>query len=909
MLRVVEVRDSDALAAQCRSSLRVDRRAATDLALETLHWVAKGNYTTTAGKEVPLARRVDRAIEGTIGVPPTTPVAIPQRLDQAATDVEIANETSLSAARRLIDEGHDPLILNMANGVTPGGSLLFGGRGQEEYLCRSSALWSTIRDNPMYAAHAEQGNLECSDWAILSPDVPIIRDDDGLPLGSPWLASFITCAAPYTHRVGRGRSREIMASRVERLLTIAASHGYKSLILGAWGCGAFGNEPTVVANAFLAALTGPLSDCFQRITFAIPDWSEDRRNLEPFINVFQAVGRSRPSTEHATAWHHTVASDGTAKVLATHPKQLNEEITLVAEAVRPTGIRLHHGINRLGESVDVLLLQPPQMTPTQQERLIYRTQVLQHLKTNHVLQIKSSSLPSVSGGLCSASDFIAWESVPKFTLQDTHNIGGLSHVEMLALAAGTARGLAVLAACAAPIGAISPLAVALTTRGPVIADYGDVVRKIEIHEPTRDDVYAWGVLMQWTLNELTSATRFPDPLGRLVDRALDSGRERRPTAEQIVRRLTRDQPLSDYIRPKWERIAGVARSLHEAENVALMGIAGRRVIGRPHDSPPVGRHAAKLPPTVLRRDEGLGISRIMAADDERTALFVPDSSEDPPYTQEITRIGSDAHGQSGGLTLGKTRKNELVTVWEIPNMGSSTEDQELLRTRIEDLKKVSSPYLARVHNYSLVRGRGYVAWQYVPGPTLASAPSRLSPLDDDETLALAAALAQALSAITSKGFQHGAVNPTNVVLSEPGPVLIAQGWNQPDDVPTVKHQPGVTRSWTWTAPELRHRNGNPTPRSDIWSWGQCLFWSLLNLAPDSEFSLPLRDLVLMALSDDPSDRPRAVDIVMTLTGGRPVDEFVTVRWERISGYARGVRDTDETLALFPPGALPGRRAR
>jgi len=285
MLRWGGLDDSTAHGHRWQSLLDIDRRSAAVLGLEAVAWSEAGAYPH--GDElVAMSVEVDAAVEQVISIPPEA--GLPAHIGPATpeTAVEVANQTSFSAARRLMAEGFDPLILNMANGVSPGGGFLAGSRAQEEYLCRSSSLWSTIKDNPMYATHHAQGNYESSDWMILSPAVPVFRDDSGETLEAPWVASFITAAAPVAHRVGVDRSAELMERRIHRLLSVAASYGYDSLVLGAWGCGAFRNDPHRVAEFFREALLGDFDGCFREIVFAITDWSEDRDFLTPFVKAF-----------------------------------------------------------------------------------------------------------------------------------------------------------------------------------------------------------------------------------------------------------------------------------------------------------------------------------------------------------------------------------------------------------------------------------------------------------------------------------------------------------------------------------------------------------------------------------------------------------------------------------------------
>jgi uncharacterized protein (TIGR02452 family) len=72
-----------------------------------------------------------------------------------------------------------------------------------------------------------------------------------------------------------------MEYRIGRVLDIAASEGYRSLVLGAWGCGAFGNDPGRTAQQFHDALTARAA-YFDNVAFAISDWSPERRFVGPF---------------------------------------------------------------------------------------------------------------------------------------------------------------------------------------------------------------------------------------------------------------------------------------------------------------------------------------------------------------------------------------------------------------------------------------------------------------------------------------------------------------------------------------------------------------------------------------------------------------------------------------------------
>ena len=185
-----------------------------------------------------------------------------------------------------VESGSRPLALNFANGIQPGGGFLSGARAQEEGLCRSSALYQTLVGDPMYAAHRKRQRADSTNWAIYSPDVPVFRGDDGVMVEHPWLLSFITCAAPYAPAIGQPESGDLLQRRIHRVLTIARAFGHSVLVLGAWGCGAFGNNPHRTAIDFRDALENDFRGAFTDIVFAITDWSPERRFLGPFRRAF-----------------------------------------------------------------------------------------------------------------------------------------------------------------------------------------------------------------------------------------------------------------------------------------------------------------------------------------------------------------------------------------------------------------------------------------------------------------------------------------------------------------------------------------------------------------------------------------------------------------------------------------------
>jgi uncharacterized protein (TIGR02452 family) len=274
-----------------RDPREIRRDAAAAMGAEAVRICLEGVYVAPSGRTVELRDAVAEAIADTIAVPPN------QRLDtcpvgQRATKVEVREESTLVAARRLHAAGLDPVALNFASAHNPGGGFLSGARAQEESLCRASALYACIKEQPMYAHHAGARDPMYSHYMLYSPNVPVFRDDDGPLLDEPWRCAFITAAAPNVKALrdrDPSRVREVpgvMAERIARVLALAAREGHASVVLGAWGCGAFGGNAETVAEKFHAALNGPFRGTFASVVFAVLDTSADRRTIGPFERQF-----------------------------------------------------------------------------------------------------------------------------------------------------------------------------------------------------------------------------------------------------------------------------------------------------------------------------------------------------------------------------------------------------------------------------------------------------------------------------------------------------------------------------------------------------------------------------------------------------------------------------------------------
>lgn len=257
---------------------------------QTVRILEEGCYVRPEGHTVALAPDIKRCVEGTRLFTPEELAALmaAQSVSQAPQGnvpcvIEVENETTLAGIRRLLaDESSPVAALNFASARHPGGGFLGGAQAQEESLARASGLYvSLLAATAYYERHRSSSSLLYSDSLIVSPHCPVFRDDEGTLLPQPHHVTFISGAAPNAGVLRNQRSAEqeqipaVLRRRIGYVLALAAAEGYRQLVLGAWGCGVFKNDPQFVAQTFMELLRGEGWDRrFSRILFAVLDRPE-----------------------------------------------------------------------------------------------------------------------------------------------------------------------------------------------------------------------------------------------------------------------------------------------------------------------------------------------------------------------------------------------------------------------------------------------------------------------------------------------------------------------------------------------------------------------------------------------------------------------------------------------------------
>lgn len=273
----------------------MNRDARKAAAEETLRIIERGSYVAPRGATIVVADAIRECREATRLYTPDDLSSLERDVlarpsPGFATRIEVVNETALTGVRRLVAEAGDVAALNFASAKSPGGGFLSGAQAQEESLARSSALYASQLAAPaFYERHRASSSLLYSDTMIASPRCPVFRDDDGVLLDTPHVVNFITSAAPNAGAIAQQRRDELplieatLRRRAGNVLALAASQGWHRLVLGAWGCGVFRNDPRRVAAMFAEPLRSPeWCGRFESVVFSVFDTTSAESTFRAF---------------------------------------------------------------------------------------------------------------------------------------------------------------------------------------------------------------------------------------------------------------------------------------------------------------------------------------------------------------------------------------------------------------------------------------------------------------------------------------------------------------------------------------------------------------------------------------------------------------------------------------------------
>lgn len=205
------------------------------------------------------------------------------------TEIIIDNIDSVSAIFKYAEPSNKTAVLNFASYKNPGGRFIDGSKAQEECLCHESFLYNVLSGQKgFYAWNNTHSNKALYlNRGLYSPNIYFIRDIDGKEIIKN--CDVITCACPNKTAAQRymdvsgAENSETLRSRIKFVLDIAKSQKVNTLILGAYGCGVFGQDPYEVASLFKHYLETS-HNSFDRVVFAVPEGKDG--NLEAFRYIF-----------------------------------------------------------------------------------------------------------------------------------------------------------------------------------------------------------------------------------------------------------------------------------------------------------------------------------------------------------------------------------------------------------------------------------------------------------------------------------------------------------------------------------------------------------------------------------------------------------------------------------------------
>lgn len=240
-----------------------------------------------------LVSAVKNSINGTVLYKQGETPVIPAKSGECR--ITVTQERTFEAAKNLMGEyqGAKVGVLNFASAKNVGGGVVRGASAQEECLCRCSTLYPCLDTEYLfdnyYQMHRSLKELTYTDACIYTPDIMVIKTDTNYPESMPeseWYSvDVLTCPAPNAcNPIRDDILLEIHRKRGRHIISIAAENDIDVLVLGAFGCGAFRNNPEIVARAYKEILP-QFTGYFKEIRFAVYCPPRNTKNYDVFRRI------------------------------------------------------------------------------------------------------------------------------------------------------------------------------------------------------------------------------------------------------------------------------------------------------------------------------------------------------------------------------------------------------------------------------------------------------------------------------------------------------------------------------------------------------------------------------------------------------------------------------------------------
>jgi len=270
----------------------------------------------------------------------------------------------------------------------------------------------------------------------------------------------------------------------------------------------------------------------------------------------------------------------------------------------------------------------------------------------------------------------------------------------------------------------------------------------------------------------------------------------------------------------------------------------------------------------------------------------PLTAEDPATLGDYELLGRLGEGGMGTVYLGSSQAGQRVAV-KVIRTELATDEDFLARFRDEALlaRRVSPFCTAQVLDYGMSGTTPYLVTEFVTGESLEDVVAQQGGLPHSTVHGIAVGVSAALTAIHAAGLMHRDLKPSNVLLSQSGPRVIDFGIAKPTENTTGrKSTVGVLVGTPgWIAPE-QLTGGDTTTAVDVWAWGCLVAYAATGRHPFGrgnaaaiayralhdepalgDMPAPLDGLVKSALAPDPSDRPKAQKLLLSLVGGEAAE--------------------------------------
>jgi uncharacterized protein (TIGR02452 family) len=219
---------------------------------------------------------------------------------EGLSKIKVVYQDSLSCAQLLVQKYKykKVLVLNFANNDNPGGRVADGFGAQEEDLFRRTNLCTTLLED-LYPIDIVDNKNKKLLYALYSPTISVFKTSEKIGyriMEKSFTISVISCAAqmnPFTEvrdkkrYYSRCEDRDISRRKISLILCIAKQKGFvgpgTAIILGAWGCGAYGNPNYEMAELFKEEISSHSMNC----VFAIK--SDIRKEINETFKVFKDV--------------------------------------------------------------------------------------------------------------------------------------------------------------------------------------------------------------------------------------------------------------------------------------------------------------------------------------------------------------------------------------------------------------------------------------------------------------------------------------------------------------------------------------------------------------------------------------------------------------------------------------------